>query len=190
MTKEEFLRQLAYELRALSKEERDSAMQYYRDYLNDADDVDAALNNLGSPQRVAADILREVGGTPQTQQKPAGKRRLRDRWNAMDNNQRILILLLLAVAAVCVFPVCIGLGGGALGILIAAVAVVFAFFLVFLCLAFGFAIASVFCLFAIPFAATSAAHAVVLLGCVLTFGALAYLCYLAFVFCIRTIFRL
>ncbi len=73
MTMDDFLAQLDAQLYILTPEERESAVAYYREYLEEAGtDVRAAINALGSPQSVAQRILREIdenrvvydGGTP------------------------------------------------------------------------------------------------------------------------------
>lgn len=61
MTMEDFLAQLNAQLYVLTPEERESAVSYYREYLEEAGtDVRAAINALGSPQSVAQRILREI----------------------------------------------------------------------------------------------------------------------------------
>ena len=61
MTMEDFLAQLDAQLYVLTPEERESAVSYYREYLEEAGaDVRAAINALGSPQSVAQRILREI----------------------------------------------------------------------------------------------------------------------------------
>jgi uncharacterized membrane protein len=58
---DEFLTQLNAQLYTLTPEERNSAVSYYREYLEEAGaDVRAAIAALGSPQSVAQRILREI----------------------------------------------------------------------------------------------------------------------------------
>jgi len=57
LTKDEFLSQLGYKLRVLPKNDRHDALEYYEGYLSDADDVNTAITQLGSPGEVAAIIL-------------------------------------------------------------------------------------------------------------------------------------
>ncbi len=64
MTAAEFLQQLDAQLQSLSDEERNSAMAYYREYLEEAgEDADAAAEALGSPQSVAQRIIAETTET-------------------------------------------------------------------------------------------------------------------------------
>lgn len=61
MTAAEFLQQLEAQLRSLADEERDSAMAYYREYLEEAGEAaDAAAEALGSPYSVAQRIIAET----------------------------------------------------------------------------------------------------------------------------------
>ena len=62
MTRQEFLNQLSVQLYRLTPEERESALNYYREYLEEAGaDEQAAIEALGSPQSVAERIIREIG---------------------------------------------------------------------------------------------------------------------------------
>lgn len=62
MTSSEFLGLLEQQLYVLTPEERESALSYYREYLEEAGtDARAAIEALGSPQSVAERIIREIG---------------------------------------------------------------------------------------------------------------------------------
>lgn len=67
MMKEDFLRELEYMLQDVDEEEKEEALQYFRDYLEDAGSEEEAsvLNELGSPARVAAMIKAGLSGTDQ-----------------------------------------------------------------------------------------------------------------------------
>lgn len=58
MTREEFLSQLEIGLSGVAPEEKDNAMQYYREYLDDAgfENEMTVLQELGDPSKLAADI--------------------------------------------------------------------------------------------------------------------------------------
>lgn len=63
MTAAEFLQQLAKNLSPLTPEERENALSYYREYLEEAGaDEAAAIEALGSPQSVAQRIISELNG--------------------------------------------------------------------------------------------------------------------------------
>ena len=57
MTKAKYLKQLNRKLRVMPDNERRDALEYYDCYLNDAEDEEAAMAQLGSPGEVAANIL-------------------------------------------------------------------------------------------------------------------------------------
>ncbi len=61
MNKEEFLFQLQQELRNLPVEETDSALEYYREYLEDAgsENEAAAIESWGSPSKIASRLKAE-----------------------------------------------------------------------------------------------------------------------------------
>ncbi len=64
MRKEAFLRQLEYLLQDLPEIEREEAMNYYRDYLDEAgsENEEDVLREFGSPERIAAIIRSDVNG--------------------------------------------------------------------------------------------------------------------------------
>lgn len=64
MRKEEFLKQLEYLLQDIPDADRDEAMAYYRDYLEEAgtENEDQVIEEFGSPERVAAIIRADVTG--------------------------------------------------------------------------------------------------------------------------------
>ena len=64
MNKEYFLRELEYLLSDLSEEERTEALQYYRDYFEEAGPEHEAevLAHIGSPEKVAAELKNALAG--------------------------------------------------------------------------------------------------------------------------------
>lgn len=65
MNRAEFIRELEYLLQDIPEEERDDAIAYYRDYLEEAGDEmeEQALREFGSPERVAAIIRSDLNGS-------------------------------------------------------------------------------------------------------------------------------
>lgn len=59
MTRNEYLRELREKLSRLPAGERDEAISYYTEYFEDAGDDAAAMETLGSPSRLAAQITAE-----------------------------------------------------------------------------------------------------------------------------------
>lgn len=64
MSREEYLDQLAYLLQDIPQEERDEAMEFYRDYFEEAGEGQEAyvISTLGSPEKVAAQIKSSLAG--------------------------------------------------------------------------------------------------------------------------------
>ena len=62
MSRDEYLRILARELRKLPREEFDRAMEYYTEYFEEAgpENVEAVMADLGSPVEVAREIIRDT----------------------------------------------------------------------------------------------------------------------------------
>lgn len=64
MKKEEFLKQLEYLLQDVPDEDKEEAIAYYRDYLEEAgsENEEKAIEEFGSPERVAAIIRADAAG--------------------------------------------------------------------------------------------------------------------------------
>lgn len=63
MNKEEFLKELEYLLQDIPEEEKADALDYYRDYLEEAgEDAQDAIKEFGSPERIAAIIRSDMAG--------------------------------------------------------------------------------------------------------------------------------
>lgn len=154
MTKEQFLFQLEQKLLDIPEDERAEAMEYYRDYFNDAgpENEEQVIAELGSPDKVAASIkegLRAgrddagtVGQPPQT--RGAAKNfseANKDRKQTDPRSKWILIILV----AILTFPFWIGVAGTIFGILAAVVAVIFGLLVAAVALAGVGLVAGVIC---------------------------------------------
>lgn len=64
MNRNEFMRELEYLLQDIPEEEKEEALAYYRDYLEEAGDEheQEAIREFGSPERVAAIIRSDLSG--------------------------------------------------------------------------------------------------------------------------------
>jgi uncharacterized membrane protein len=144
MTKTEFLAALGEKLAAVSPEERDAAMQYYAEYLDEAGPEREAgvLGELGSPEKLAQEIIAASGAitangwTPPPRQAWEGGGRPLPRpaeapaliqWGSAgysERNTRIAKILLLALGVILLISVLGSAGGVLLGVL-AALAGVF-----------------------------------------------------------------
>ena len=64
MTRDEFMKKLAYLLQDVPEEDRLDAIQYYNDYFDEGspEKEDAIIRELGSPERIAAIIRADIAG--------------------------------------------------------------------------------------------------------------------------------
>ena len=64
MTGEAFMRELEYLLQDVEDEEKEEALQYYRDYFDEAgpENEEQVIREFGSPERIAAIIRSEIAG--------------------------------------------------------------------------------------------------------------------------------
>ena len=63
MNKHEFMEKLEYLLSDIPEEDREDALAYYRDYLEEAgEDADEAIEEFGSPERIASIIRSDLAG--------------------------------------------------------------------------------------------------------------------------------
>ena len=56
MTRHEYLDELKWELRSLSVEEQEDALEYYLGYFEDAGNDEAVMKEFGSPTELASSI--------------------------------------------------------------------------------------------------------------------------------------
>lgn len=134
MTKEQFLFQLEQQLLDIPQDEREEAMEYYRDYFDDAgkENEEQVIAELGSPKKVAASIKEGLKGAagdasgsgqlpqPRGAKSDSGENRRRQQT---DSRSKWIIILIVGIFT---FPVWIGLAAGVFGILIGAICVLVA----------------------------------------------------------------
>lgn len=131
MTKEQFLFQLEQQLLDIPQDEREEAMEYYRDYFDDAgeENEEAVIAELGSPKKVAASIKEGLRGSredastngqfPQTRGGAKGYSEANSRRQQTDSRSKWILILIIGIFT---FPIWIGLAAGMFGLLIGAVA--------------------------------------------------------------------
>lgn len=126
MNRNEFLRQLEQLLCDIPENERREAMEYYRNYFEDAGPEKEAqiIEELGSPQEVAASIKRNLFGEEYSDYDFVKEEKQHDIYGNRQNKTTRNILI--AVIIVLTFPLWVGVIGAAFGILIGGIAVVFA----------------------------------------------------------------
>ena len=117
MTKSEYLTQLNHKLQVLPDYERTGAMEYYENYLNNAENETAAMAQLGSPGEVAANILANYVARGPAPVRPATRTgRIKTTW-----------MIITAIFALPIgLPLVIALASTAFALFVSLVAVVFA----------------------------------------------------------------
>lgn len=142
MTRKEFLSQLEQALQGMPAEECRRAVEYYENYFDEAgpENEQEVLQQLGAPEKVAADILRDYRDIAQHTDEPhtsheakasgnTGKSKSTKEWfQTLDRGQKLLLLVLLIAAACVILPVGVGVIGGLGGIIVAFVCLVAAIF--------------------------------------------------------------
>jgi len=152
MTKTEYLAELERRLKLLSESDRKDALEYYEEYLNDAesDDVDIVAK-LGTPNEVAAKVLVEFAARDKVEPKEKEKSGIKMAW----------AVILAIFAAPIGLPIAIALGAVAFALLVTLIALVFSFGVTGIALG-GAGIA--YLVFAIMGATQSVASAILLFG--------------------------
>lgn len=119
MTKQEFLQRLEQLLADLPYEERDSAMTYYREYLEEAgpENEQAVLSELGSPEQLSAQIHATAGA-------PIGRRT----WSPppRPGSHRVERILVVVVIALVISPLLLGVLGSVFGLAFGGISMVIA----------------------------------------------------------------
>lgn len=132
MTKEQFLFQLEQKLLDIPEDERAEAMEYYRDYFNDAgpENEEQVIAELGSPDKVAASIkegLRgrddagTVGQPPQARGAAKSFSEANQGRKKTDSRSKWILIILVAILT---FPIWAGLVGILFGAFIAVIVVI------------------------------------------------------------------
>lgn len=124
MNRAEFMAKLRDALAGLPEEERMNALRYYEEYFDDAEDEAKAIADLGSPEKVAAQILAEyrelIPVTPSASPSPK-------RWKGISP---WLLALLVLLAIPIGIPLAVALGGVLLAILAVLASVLLAIVIV------------------------------------------------------------
>ncbi|MBE6837312.1 MAG: DUF1700 domain-containing protein [Ruminococcus sp.] len=114
MNKNEFLKRLREFLSPLSEEERNNAVSYYEEFIEDCESEEIALSQLGSPEEIAGQILRENGINSEKTTSD-----IKSEIKSPKNTTLIIIIIILT------FPLWIGFVCGAFGLIVGAIALAF-----------------------------------------------------------------
>ena len=140
MTGKEYLEQLEKLLKDLPEHDREDALAYYKDYLEEAgpENEAAVIKELGSQEKVAETIKREVkpndqaeytehgysdGNEPVNPNTPSVKEQKKEEKN--DKQKRSFPWALVVVLVIFAFPVLIGVAGALFGVVVSVLATIF-----------------------------------------------------------------
>ena len=123
MRKEEYLQKLEQLLYGIPAEDREEALQFYRDYLEDAGkDVDEVLRSLGSPEELAKSIQKDLYSQYTYNEKNVTKSSGKGKLSA---GQWIIFIILCLCAAPVIVPICGTIISVIIALIIAVIAIVF-----------------------------------------------------------------
>lgn len=191
-SREMFLNELEQLLGDISKTEREEALQYYREYFEDANISDEeVIEQLGSASMVANSIREELADKEVTAQQSETK----EQWSGFEKfeesgerNQEEKVktemdpwvIAALVVLAILLSPVIIGVVATIFALVVSIIASVFAIFVTVVACTVAFAVGAVAALvLAFTEALASPLLAVFLIGCCLLLTGLCFLSILA-----------
>ena len=104
MTKKEYMKKLAYQLRRLPKEDFDKAMDYFEEYFEDAgiENEQKAIEDLGAPEEAASALILDLAQENAVKPPKTMKRRFSALW----------IAILALFAAPIALPLALGILAG------------------------------------------------------------------------------
>lgn len=155
MNREGFMAELERLLSGMPDDERNAAVQYYADYFADAgaENEDAVIRELGSPEKVAEsikadyygtqfhaedfehkDYMEKYGSGPERREESSWKGNRESGGPRTDNRLKVVLLILIAVV---LWPVTLGIGAAVIGVAAAAVSVCAALVVAAVCIMFA-----------------------------------------------------
>jgi len=130
LTKLEFIDQLSSKLEVIPINERENILAYYSNHIQNSEDEITAINSLGTPSEVAAEILasyvKKVSHAPHGV--PAPNSSSYQEGHKVPRDKRRLgwpIIILLIVASPAIIGLVFGLGGGLIGLFAGLWAIIF-----------------------------------------------------------------
>lgn len=123
----EYLEKMAYNLRMLPESELEQLLEYYEGYLSDAPDLQAAMEEIGTPEECASRVMGEYLGQGKQfhGENVAGKK---TRVAASKSSLSILWISIISLFALPIaLPVAISVASVAFAVIVSIGAIVFAF---------------------------------------------------------------
>ena len=159
MNRVEFMQQLERLLSDVSESDRLDALAYYNDYFDEAGMENEAqvIRELGSPEKVAATIKRDLNssGNTEAEYTERGYEDGRDGVNintpaiqetsSREKKKRDFPLALIIILVIFASPLLVGVGGGALGIILGVLGALFGIIVAVIVTVFAVAVALFAC---------------------------------------------
>jgi len=108
MDKYDFIKRLENALSPLSETERESALKYYKELFEDSENENELIEHLGSPEKIAENIIRESGMIDKTEKNSENFTRESDtnipEWKKILNRitQDKILLIIVAILAIVI----------------------------------------------------------------------------------------
>ncbi len=141
MNKKEFLTQLRRKISTLPREERDSAIEFYENYFNDAISEEEAIKNLGSIDEIAANLIMEFGESK--------KEDYKNNKNSTQNDSKKSSSWVVVLLAILSAPITLPLGIASLALIGALIILIVSVLFTIALAILGFMIGSFISLFAV-----------------------------------------
>ena len=133
MNRVEFMQELERLLMDILENDRIDAIAYYHDYFDEAGEDNEAqvIRELGSPEKVAATIKAGLTNTSSRQETPIQEKK----------KKRDFPLALIIILVIFASPLLVGVGGGALGIILGVLGALFGIIVAVIATVFAVAVA-------------------------------------------------
>lgn len=131
MRKDEFLERLENKLRDLDREEYEEALNYYKEYIEEAgeENEEEVLRKLGSPERVAAQIKAEVAASKLVEKEKNYKENINYEKASSSNSLNIILYIVLGILAL---PLALPLAATVFALLLTFLILIFTVLIVFI----------------------------------------------------------
>ena len=132
MNRVDFMKQLESLLQSIPDTEREEALQYYRDYFDDAgaENEQSVIEALGNPAKVAENIKKDLGGSGYSygysdnsyqysneSNRAVVEYQKEQSGDKKENKLSTGMIVLIVVLCILASPFLLGIGGGLLGVL-------------------------------------------------------------------------
>ena len=139
MSREEYMKQLAYLLQDIAENEKAEALHYYEDYFEEAGmgEEQNVIDRLGTPEKLAA-IIKEGLSEPDTgDQGERFRTKRNDLSERLKNPRNPGNMIVIILICICVIPIILPIFGKILGVIVSVIAALFSLVGIFFVVAFA-----------------------------------------------------